>query len=130
MPTKRTLLHDIQDDKGQHYGYAFPCPGCKSVHQINDQESVSIGPKWDFNGNMDAPTFSPSLKVTHRHPKGYDNDHPAPADFDGEYVEDVCHSFITDGKIQFLDDCYHELAGQTVPMQTWEEYDAASPATD
>ena len=33
-----------------------------------------------------------------------------PALFDGV----VCHSFVNDGQVQFLDDCTHELAGQTL----------------
>ena len=32
------------------------------------------------------------------------------------FVCSVCHSFVTDGKIQFLGDCTHELAGQTVEL--------------
>jgi hypothetical protein len=28
-----------------------------------------------------------------------------------------CHSFITDGKIEFLSDCTHSLAGQTVELK-------------
>jgi len=28
----------------------------------------------------------------------------------------ICHSFIRDGKIQFLGDCTHALAGQTVDL--------------
>jgi len=28
----------------------------------------------------------------------------------------VCHSFVTDGRIQFLGDCTHNLAGQTVDL--------------
>jgi hypothetical protein len=31
----------------------------------------------------------------------------------------VCHSFVTDGRIQFLEDCTHELAGQTVDLPEW-----------
>jgi len=31
-------------------------------------------------------------------------------------TERICHSFITDGKIQFLSDCTHHLAGQTVDL--------------
>lgn len=34
----------------------------------------------------------------------------------GDYPESRCHSFITDGKIQYLSDCFHELAGQTVDL--------------
>jgi hypothetical protein len=28
-----------------------------------------------------------------------------------------CHSLVTDGNIQFLDDCTHELKGKTVPLE-------------
>jgi len=56
---------------------------------------------WEFNGDVDKPTFSPSILVRHH-----------------EWtVEKVCHSFVRDGKIEFLNDCTHELAGKTVPME-------------
>jgi hypothetical protein len=35
----------------------------------------------------------------------------------------VCHSFVTDGKIQFLSDCTHALAGQTVALPDWPTED-------
>ncbi len=35
--------------------------------------------------------------------------------------DEVCHSFVTDGQIQFLGDCTHKLAGQTVPLSAWTE---------
>lgn len=28
----------------------------------------------------------------------------------------VCHSFVRNGKIEYLNDCTHELAGQTVEL--------------
>jgi hypothetical protein len=31
----------------------------------------------------------------------------------------VCHSFVTEGRIEFLSDSTHELAGQTVPIPEW-----------
>jgi len=31
-------------------------------------------------------------------------------------VHKVCHSFVTDGNIQYLGDCTHELAGQTIEL--------------
>jgi hypothetical protein len=33
----------------------------------------------------------------------------------------VCHSFVTDGRIQFLGDCTHALANQTFDLPGWEE---------
>ncbi|MDO7235351.1 hypothetical protein Q5M68_18790 [Acinetobacter baumannii] len=32
------------------------------------------------------------------------------------YPASRCHLFLTEGKIQFLTDCHHELAGLTVDM--------------
>lgn len=69
----------------------FMCPGCNCVHTFNDT--------WGFNGDLDKPTVTPSILVTGRGEPNY-----------------RCHSFITDGKIQFLNDCSHELAGQTVEI--------------
>lgn len=31
--------------------------------------------------------------------------------------EHICHSFVRDGLIQYLPDCTHHLAGQTVPLE-------------
>ena len=35
----------------------------------------------------------------------------------------VCHSFVRAGQIEFLGDCTHEFAGQTVPMPRDEDVD-------
>jgi hypothetical protein len=41
---------------------------------------------------------------------------------DGQSVEyKRCHSFVTDGRIQFLGDCTHHPVGQTVPLPPWDE---------
>jgi len=60
------------------------------------------GPRWGWNGSMENPTFSPSILVEWEHGPNYE--------------KRVCHSFVTDGNIQFLGDCTHKLAGQTVPL--------------
>lgn len=84
----------------------FWCPGCEQVHQVND--GPGHGPTWEWNGDADRPTFRPSLLVRY---EGWDGDTP---------VREVCHSFITEGQIQFLGDCTHKMAGQTVPIPDWE----------
>lgn len=70
-------------------GLAFmiECPGCGMAH-VYDQ-------RWKFNGDFEKPTFKPSYLS-----KWPENN--------------VCHSFVTDGKIRFLNDCTHELKGKTV----------------
>ena len=41
---------------GSHIDYWFNCPGCSERHALNNT--------WKFNGNLENPTFSPSIKVT------------------------------------------------------------------
>ena len=83
------------------------CPGCNHAHQIATGEGP--GPRWGWNGNVDKPTFTPSVAVRY---EGVDAGQPGapPA---------VCHSFVVDGQMQMLGDCTHALAGQTVPIPPW-----------
>ena len=55
---------------------------------------------WSWNGDTGKPTLRPSILTTYKHG---DTTHR-------------CHSFVNDGKIQFLSDCSHELVGQTVEL--------------
>lgn len=87
----------------------FWCPGCQGAHQVG--VGAGPGPRWGYNGNPDAPTFTPSVLVTYA---------GADAGKDGAPPE-ICHSFVTDGRIQFLSDCTHALAGKTVELPDWEE---------
>lgn len=87
----------------------FWCPGCDGAHMIRVE-----GPApgcWGYNGNPDAPTFKPSILVR------YDG---SDAGINGA-PPTVCHSYVTDGNIQFLSDCTHALAGQTVPLPPFDE---------
>lgn len=113
----------------------FWCPGCKEMHQITVQVDPNRqGPIWGFNGDYDRPTFTPSVLVRGiRSPSGAD---VMTDDEDEEYdalfaqggrdavltsrFGSCCHSFVTDGQIQFLGDCTHSLAGQTVPLRPFD----------
>jgi hypothetical protein len=102
----------------------FEFPGCDMAHMVN--VSGQGGPIWSWNGSMDSPTFSPSIRVTYDHMseagraqgKAFCEQHGRyPTNEENPYdVNDVCHSFVTDGRIQFLGDCTHALAGQTVDL--------------
>lgn len=97
MKIKRMLNTQTQE----LYGYRFNCPGCGSPHVV--------GTGWQFNGDMERPTFSPSVLVT-------SVQHKLVGEGEVAAHDGVCHSFITDGRIQFLGDCTHELAGRTVEL--------------
>lgn len=79
-------------------GVWFLCPGCDEPHRF----TIGRADGWTFNGNYEFPTFTPSLLMRSTHGP--------------ERTPKVCHLFMTDGKIRFLGDCTHELAGQTVDI--------------
>ena len=98
---------------------AFWCPGCDEVHAVKVTEGG-----WTWNGDVDRPTFSPSVLVRCGH--YIDPTPPCWCTWNAEHPDDPttfacsqCHSFVKDGQIQFLGDCTHALAGQTVPLPPW-----------
>lgn len=96
----------------------FWCPGCDCAHGPAVGEGP--GPRWGWNGDVDKPTFTPSILVQYDHyVPPFIPGQPAPEN--QTKVHDVCHSFVTAGRIQFLSDCTHGLAGQTVDIPPWDE---------
>lgn len=79
----------VYPDESIHYLYK--CPGCGYEHAFSPAVHK-------FNGDVDRPTITPSLLQSN--PQNYHR----------------CHSYITQGKIQFLPDCWHNLKGQTVDL--------------
>lgn len=95
------ILRNAEDDR-----LIWWCPGCKSAHQVKHGAGG-----WGWNGDAARPTFTPSVLVTYDGTDaGQDGAPPA-----------VCHSFVVDGAVQFLGDCTHALAGQTVPIPAWPQ---------
>lgn len=85
--------------QGSHLGdiYMFQCPGCGYDHWVRE-EGV---PSWQIEGiENNRPTVSPSILVR------------------GQYI---CHSFVKEGRIQFLQDSTHNLSGKTVDLPEYEE---------
>jgi len=74
------------------------CPGCECEHALGHERAG--GHKW--NGSFVKPTFEPSLLWQCPGLKGIDNYR--------------CHSFVREGRIEFLSDCTHAFAGRTVEL--------------
>lgn len=88
-------FQSVENVKGQ---YMFYCPGCEEHHLVwTDKDNT---PCWNFNGDVENPTVSPSILVRAPYP---------------DRIR-ICHSFIRNGKIQFLNDCTHKFKGQTVEI--------------
>lgn len=78
-------------EKDDHGLFMFYCPGCKCSHGVTNIWKI------DIPNN----TISPSVLVRSGNEKG----------------PTVCHSFVRNGTIQYLNDCTHNLAGKTVDME-------------
>lgn len=89
----------------------FECPGCgtwKGI-PIAPEPDGSGGPIWTWNQSLDLPTLQPSILQ-------HGNEANEAQRAAGYLGTPRCHSFVTDGRIQFLDDCTHALRGQTVDL--------------
>lgn len=82
----------------------FDCPGCNDIHMVRTGENG-----WTWNGSVDTPTLAPSVLV-----QGPLNGNP-----DGR-----CHSFVRGGRIEFLGDCTHALAGTTVDLPEVDAFES------
>lgn len=104
-------------------GLMFWCPGCEGAHAV----VVEGKAPWEFNGNPDKPSFTPSVSIRSGHFAShfkagdncwctYDAEQRAKGEKESGFKCVVCHSYVTDGRIQFLGDSTHALSGQTVDL--------------
>lgn len=92
--------------------WKFWCPGCNSAHVVSDAWQVDV----------EVATISPSVLV-------HSSKHLIDDSLTGDALtapENIttspqCHSFVTNGQIEFLGDSTHTLAGQTVELSDWDD---------
>jgi hypothetical protein len=124
-------VKQIVDEQGRLVGYRFHCPGCDESHTLPvrpiprgvlECPDVVTWAHWLFNEDLAAPTFSPSVSIKSGHYCDgdktdcwctYYKQHPNEPVM---YACFICHSFVRNGRIEFLHDCTHALAGQTVDL--------------
>ena len=94
------------DDQGVIYtALAFCCPACATERHGSGFHMLPVNsphhpPSWDWDGNLEAPTLSPSILTN------------------GSWKGDTttCHSYLKAGVFEFLGDCTHDFANQHVPL--------------
>ncbi|MDD5006668.1 MAG: DUF6527 family protein [Candidatus Omnitrophica bacterium] len=69
----------------------FFCEACGYNHFFDE--------RWMWNGDYVKPTFYPSLLVN------------------GHTPSMKCHSFVTNGEIHYLADCFHGFKNQRIPLK-------------
>jgi len=101
----------------------FKCPGCNLFHDLRHKGEGR--PMWSFNGDKEKPTLTPSILYTSGHyVQGY-NGGSCWCEYRKENPDCVfecvlCHSFVTDGHIRFLEDSTHKYAGQTLKLPPYQ----------
>lgn len=96
-------------------GYGHWCPGCDEMHVI--YVGREKGPNWSFDGNVEKPSFSPSVRISYNgEDAGQDR-----GDGFGKAPPACCHYFVKAGNIEFCGDSTHEFAGKTVPLPVLED---------
>ena len=96
-----TKIRKVQRSENT-WQYHFICPGCNCEHAFDD--------RWQFNQDFERPTISPSF--LQQGFIGFKNEVP---------MYGTCHSFVKDGKIQFLGDCTHDLKNQIIELLQFSE---------
>lgn len=98
--------------------HAHYCPGCREMHVIGVDEPLKNGARWTFDGNLEKPTFSPSVRI--RFPK---------EQLGNPETVECCHYFLKAGKLEFCGDSSHELSGKTVPLPPFPDGWLEEPPT-
>lgn len=103
----RRLSAKLVIRQGYHYPasswtYAHWCPACNSLHDFAIDQAFTNGARWTWDGDVQLPTMTPSMNITIG-PYG-----------DGKM--NICHYYLSKGKLLFLNDCTHGLSAQTVDL--------------
>lgn len=99
----KSRVREVQKDDIKYFALMFSCPGCAAggpegydgLHMLPVNCSMAKTPSWNWNGNLDAPTLSPSILT-----QGYVR----------------CHCFLTEGIFDFLPDSEHPFSGQKIQI--------------
>jgi hypothetical protein len=94
-----------EPSEATHLRFHLPGPFPNRIIPVMIGGTRDGTPNWTWNGSIDSPTVKPSILTR------------GGGMYNGEdFKEHICHSFINDGKIQFLSDCTHEFANQTLDL--------------
>lgn len=99
----KSQIRHVLDKKNEveYDALAFWCPGCEEMCgsglHLLPVNTDKHSPAWTWDGNLEAPTLSPSILTGRDTPR-------------------ICHSFLKNGIFEFLSDCTHKFANQHIPI--------------
>jgi hypothetical protein len=114
----------VEPERATHVKIRLPGPSGVLFIPVMIKGTREGTGRWTWNGDIEKPTLRPSVltQCGHFDPHfkagdscwcTYNKEHPnEPSPF---YCF-RCHTWINDGKAQFLPDCSHELVGKTLDL--------------
>jgi Family of unknown function (DUF6527) len=97
----KAMLRNVVEGTTNYTALMFVCPGCGNDLHMLPINTTEKSPSWDWDGNLEAPTLSPSIKTE------WGNE------TSGIHV---CHSFLKAGIFEYLSDCTHQYVNQHIPL--------------
>ena len=94
----KTVYVPCEPAEATHVKLSYPGPYAYRIIPVTTPGGPQRIGCWTWNGDVNKPTLMPSILTTAR------EDQPC------------CHSFVSGGKVRFLNDCTHALAGMTVDL--------------
>jgi Family of unknown function (DUF6527) len=114
---------EVEPSKATYLEIIIPGPSGRRTFPIilkGQREGTGC---WTWNGDTDKPTLRPSVLTTSGHFIESQNGKECWCNFNKQNPDKTpvfqcyrCHTWINDGKAQFLGDCSHELANQTLDL--------------
>lgn len=113
MANPVAMVRHVIDGDDRYDHILVWCPGCQysdpsdghmrgGLHGLPVTGDGSKRATWRWNGDLVNVTLEPSILTKTKRGE--------------QQAEFVCHSFLRNGQWQFLGDCTHALANQTVAM--------------
>lgn len=110
----KSQLRTVKHGDVSYQALAFVCPACiemvggsglhllavnpnSSGARLLEARSQINKPMWNWDGNLEKPSLSPSI-LTHSGKDGR------------------CHAYLRAGVMKYLDDCTHSMKGKQVPI--------------
>lgn len=104
----KSMIVGVDDHSVTYDCLAFVCPGCTELDGGTGLHMLAVNtdkhqPSWTWDGDLEKPSLNPSIKT-------------------GEGTSKICHSYLTEGKFQFLSDCTHSLKNQFIDLPDLPEW--------
>lgn len=94
------IVVECQASEAEFIHLKIPCPiKYRQIPVILSGKREGT-PSWTWNGDVDKPTLRPSIRTTCDHRSG----------------GIICHSWITNGQVDFLTDSTHANSGKTLDL--------------